>query len=550
MEKIIKEVLREIENGFYVIPEIQRKYIWKNTQIRDLIDSIYRGYPIGGIVYWEIPNNIIKDENFRSIFTPLADGIPTENGRYMIIDGQQRLTSLLLVKRGEIIIKRGEYEKRRKIHLYFNPIEERFELGNKEIKNNPEWFDVSEIIRSENTFEIINRQAEKFKDENIRKNPVILKKIQTFLERFRTYQLPLIQVKIEKDDFLEIFEEISNIFINLNSKGTRIKFSDLSLALLTAKTRKEIGTSFRKKFEDILRELEEKDFGIIDETVLIRTYSVIATETVRFNEVRKILENKNGKEIEDLLERSKEAVFHTITLLKDIGITTGRFLQSKYLIVPIAYYIYKDILKKGNIIKEGDKLKVAKWLILSSMEKRYTGKLETELREDIKSIKEKGIEGLFSNLSLKEIPLSYFDGEFENRHLTLLLILFKMNKTRDWNLKSKPNIKEITELDTKDLSIHHIFPKEYLERRNDEMSYNKFANITIISEKANKSIGFRDPRKYLKELKEVDENLLREHFVPTDESLWELDNFEEFLKKRIELLIEFLQEKIGILVVI
>jgi len=146
------EVLEQLEAGFYVVPEIQRSFVWRNTQIRDLVSSIYDDDPIGGITYWEIPVKV-KNE-FADLFRPLADELPLENGKYMIIDGQQRLTSLLLVKKGELTI-RG---KRRRIKLFFNPIEERFELSSRKIRGDPLWFNVTEILNTDVLDLVENKQ--------------------------------------------------------------------------------------------------------------------------------------------------------------------------------------------------------------------------------------------------------------------------------------------------------------------------------------------------------------------------------------------------------
>jgi len=126
----LTEIMNEVEAGFYTVPEIQRRFVWKNPQIRDLALSIYNNHPIGAIVFWNLQAKMMKDESLRDLFRPLADGLPLENGRYAIIDGQQRLTSLLLIKRGEI----STSGKKRKIKLYFNPIDERFELGSRDIE--------------------------------------------------------------------------------------------------------------------------------------------------------------------------------------------------------------------------------------------------------------------------------------------------------------------------------------------------------------------------------------------------------------------------------
>jgi uncharacterized protein with ParB-like and HNH nuclease domain len=128
----LKSLFAEIEEGFYVVPETQRYFVWKNTQIRDLINSIYNLYPIGSIIVWEMPKSFIDDYN--ELVRPLDLNILEEkknNMKYMIIDGQQRLTSLLLIKKGSIRIASGAGQRDRKVELFFNPIDGTFELGKK-----------------------------------------------------------------------------------------------------------------------------------------------------------------------------------------------------------------------------------------------------------------------------------------------------------------------------------------------------------------------------------------------------------------------------------
>jgi hypothetical protein len=539
----IRDIIEQIKAGFYTVPEIQRRFVWRNPQIRELASSIYNYYPIGAIVYWEIPAKILHDESLRELFRPLADGLPLENARYAIIDGQQRLTSLLLLKKGEILIS----GKKRRIKLYFNPIEEKFELGTRDIQKKPEWFNVTEVLNSTDIYKLIEDQAEKFGDDSIKNNHKIKENLIKLEKNFSTYEVPLISAKLSyDDDFLSTFEEISGIFIKLNSTGTRIKLPDLALALLTARMRKDIGISFRRKFDNLLQELEDIGFSL-DEAVLIRLYSAIATGTTRFNEAKKELEKKSGQEINKFLEETERAIKETTKLLQKIGIKSSRFFQSRYLVVPIAYLLYKDVISIGKIISEEVRSGITNWFILASFDKRYTGKLETDLLNDIKQIKNGGgVKGLIGNLSRKEITLSQLEGDYDYCHLTLLLLLYCKIKTKDWNLEERPNIKEISELDPKELEVHHIFPEEFLERRNYTEKWDEFGNIVLISKKANNSLKFKDPQEYLNKLRNVDPELLEKHFIPTDNTLWNIDNYENFLKKRINLIAETLEREFKI----
>jgi uncharacterized protein with ParB-like and HNH nuclease domain len=537
----LTEVIDEIEAGFYTVPEIQRRFVWKNPQIRDLISSIYHNHPIGAIVYWKIQAEKMEKENLRDLFRPLEDNLPLKNGSYVIIDGQQRLTSLLLVKKGEI----STSGKKRKIKLYFNPIEERFELGSRDIEKDPKWFNVTEVLNSNDIYKLIEDQAQKFNDDSIKNNPKIREKLLRLQENFKTYEIPLISAKLRySDDFLSTFEEISTIFINLNSTGTRIRLPDLALALLTARMRKDIGDSFRKKFEELLQRMEDLDFPV-DEAVLIRLYSAIATGTTRFNEARKELEKKSGQEIDNLLKDTGKAIEETVKLLKRNGVKS-KFLQSRYLLIPIAYLLHRDIISVGKAISEETEANIMKWFLLASVEKRYTGRLETDLLSDIQQIgKGKSFSGLMENLRMKEIPLSQLEGDFDNYHLTLLLILYCKLKTKDWNIEARPNIREVNELDPEDLQIHHVFPEEFLSRRGYTEKWDNFGNITLISKKANNYFKFKDPSVYLNELKNIEPELLKKHFIPMDSSLWNINNYDKFLKERISLIADAI-ETLGI----
>ena len=153
----------------------------------------------------------------------------------------------------------------------------------------------------------------------------------------------------------------------------------------------------------------------------------------------------------------------------------------------------------------------------------------------------KNLEGEYSSSALDE--------NYENRHITMLLLLYQKLRTKDWDLDKSPRIPEIKEINPEDLHIHHIFPKEFLERRKFGEEWDNVANITIISRSANEKIKFRDPKEYLKELYEVDPELLKKHFIPTDKELWDIDRFSEFLKERMKLIINAIEKELRIKVI-
>jgi hypothetical protein len=536
------EVLRDLEAGYYLVPEIQRGFVWRNPQIREFITSIYNEEPVGSIIYWDPPPDILSDEAYRDIFKPLADDLPIARGKNLIIDGQQRLTSLLLVKRGELTI-RG---RKRRIKLFFNPEEERFELGSEETEEEAKWFNVTEVLNAGDLLKLIEEHAER--DPTLRNNPYVRQRLQKLQNVFQTYDLPLIRAKLNpNEDFLSILERIARIFIHINSTGTRVKMPDLALALLTAKTRKEVGTSFRERFEQLLSECENLGFEI-EEPVLVRAYSAIAANTTKFKDAREELEKKSGADILRFLKETGESIIFSIKLLQELGVKSEKFLQSRYLMVPIAYILYREVVSASRrILSERLKLEIARWLILASFEKRYTGRLETELLSDVQQISQKGLEGLYENLSKgEEIKLSDLKKDYENRHLTMLLLLYNRTGALDWNTDEKPRPKKISELDYNQLTIHHIFAKEYLERRNIQQDYDLLGNITIISDVANKKLKFKDPKEYLSELEKMSPELLEKHCIPRDRKLWDVNRYEDFVSERVKLIASKIEKEFNI----
>jgi len=537
---ILKELFARLEAGFYAVPETQRYFVWTNSQVRDLASSIYNWYPIGGIIVWEMPNSFIEEYG-ELMMRPLALDLPEKNMKnmkYMVIDGQQRLTSLLLIKRGSIRVAgpRGEVERR--LELFFNPMEEAFELGKRNFAKDPKWFNVTEVLNAETVSEVLERKAELCGDDSVIRNKVLFKRLEQLRERLNNYEVTFIETKLDYlGDPLELFEKISRIFVTINSKGTRIRMPDLVLALVGARV-KRAWISFRDEFNAILKKSEKRNFEV-SEPVVMRLYLAIATGKTKFKDATKELDEKKEEELLSSLEETERALLHSLDFLwKEVWIPSSKYLQSHYLLVPLGYFLHRDVISEGRVISEDIRRSLVRWLILASVEKRYTGRLETDLSEDISIIGEgKGVKGLLDNLRLKSIPRETLEGSYDEYHLTLLMALYHEMQARDWDLDQVPTVPFIGELRPTELQVHHIFPRDVLEAAGMDHLIDDFANITVISSRANEKIGDELPSRYLKELYEKDPELLRRHFIPTDHELWNVDNYEKFLEERRKLIL-------------
>ena len=534
----LNELFSKLEAGFFAVPEVQRYFVWTNSQIRDLINSIYNWYPIGGIIVWKMPRSFLRD--CEGLVRPLALGLPEENMEYMVIDGQQRLTSLLLVKRRSIRIATSSGEVERKVDLFFNPRNETFELGRRSFVRDPDWFNVTDILNADTVHEILEQKAELCGDDSITRDPVLFRGLERLRNRLMNYDVALIEAKLDySKDPLDLFERISQIFVTINSKGTRIRMPDLVLAIVGARVIRARWVSFRDKFNSILKKLENRGFRL-SESVIMRLYLAVTTGATRFSIARGELDRRTEDELLNSLEEAEKAVLHAVDFLRrEAWIPSSEYLQSHYLLVTLSYLLYKDILSRNRLISEDLRKGLIKWLVLASVNKRYTGRLETDLSEDISRIVErKGVNGLLDNLRIKSIPSEILEGSYDRCHLTLLLALYRSLQTRDWDLSQRPAIPLIGEVNPKDLQIHHIFPRDLLERVGKDQFVDDFANITVISSKANERIGNSSPSQYLKELYEEDPELLKKHFIPTDKELWDINNYEQFLEERRKLILK------------
>lgn len=354
-----------------------------------MFESIYNGFPVGSITVWKVEPKFREQclDLVRPIDMKFKDNM--KNMEWLVIDGLQRLSSILLIYNGELELESG---KKRVNTIYFNPMEEKFKRGRREMdKREKYWFHTTNLLKY-TPESVLDRKD--FEYNSIERQKLI-NGINKFRDKFNNYQIGVYEVSWS-GDFLEIFEKISKSFTLLNSTGVRVRTPTVFLALLTGKLRRAGRQSFKDRFMKVLSEFEfEWD---LDEFVLVRIYMAISTGDYDFNRVRKILDREDVGRIEEYLEHTKNVTKETLNLLKDLRVTKS-YIQTKYLLVPLAYLVYKDYLSKG---KDLNKDKIVYWLILSSFEKRYYGRIYECLKEDLQAIDDgRGIDGLIGDLKIE-----------------------------------------------------------------------------------------------------------------------------------------------------
>ncbi len=509
LNKTISELITDIERGRIALPDMQREFVWDNTQIRDLVDSLYKNHPVGMILLWQTnPNDNVPITRI--------DDTTQEISEYseLVIDGQQRLTSLFLVKHGMVF----KGSKERKIKLLFNPETDEFEIEIPRIRNKPEWFNVTEIIQNgEYSF------LEKLKSLGWSENKVFdaMRKMSEVRNIFigARNNLPVFSISVSMD-----YDEVADIFVKINSKGTRIRITELLLALLALK----IPGEFRQDFRRYLDELEDKGWEV-DASVAIRTLVAVAAKQGRLAYFRGLARNISDEKLRSTWTVAKKALNDCLKMLdENLGIRTSDILPSQYVLISLAFYLSK----KESQFTEEEARDFSLWFLLASFWGRYAGSPETRLDEDIREIdKHQSLKPLFGLLKNQVgrllIDEERFAGKSRNSKL-LLYVAAKNEGAEDWWKGHK--------ITTSDYEEHHIIPRSLLKKAGYDFSLiDDAANIAFLTEKANRKISNTEPAKYLLE---IDKKKLEKQFVPLDQNTWNIDNFEDFLIHRRRIVVD------------
>jgi len=565
----LRTLIDEIKSNRMRLPEMQRAYIWKSTQVRDLLDSLYRNYPVGTILRWETTQKVPT----RDFAVSQAD--TKYESYYLLLDGQQRLTSLKAILCGEPVTVRG---RKRAIDIYFN-LDHPDKLENTKVAtdddNETEFEEdeeveiVSDEEENKNRLDDMNRRA--FVVENpLVKNqnnwisvagvfsnkigvqdimqragdittPEGRKRLDKYMERFNDLK------NIERRDFQvqtlpasKSYEEVTEIFVRVNQAGTKLKGSDLALAHITAKwptteTSEGALIKFNKEAEKC-----EKSGWDLSTGIIVRTLVAIMTAQSKF----RIVPSLTKEDLENAWPKVTKALEHTLDELKNtFGLETNATLSSPYFIVSLSFLYHT----KNNVLSEDEAKTIKKWFLIANAKGRYSrGSSETYLDQDLLAIKNDNLQGLLDNLKIQFGRLDFQPIDFENKNTAsgifkTMFTVMRHNGALDW---STPQVISMNNVANRNkIEFHHIFPQDFLKGKYERDDINDIANQTFIVKSTNVMIKNDDPAIYLPEvLKKKGEENFKKHCIPTDQSLWHIDKYPEFITKRRELLTSMLNE--------
>lgn len=560
-EASVSQLVSMIEKGQIQLPEMQRKFVWKATKVRDLLDSLYRGYPSGTILMWE-PDESVALTSFsvktdeKSAFKPM-----------LLLDGQQRLTALSSVLRGEPVTVR---RRRKPIDILFNlehpdnPLTSIENDNDEEDEFESEEFDVSEDAISETieqmTFVVTNsklaaapnwvRVSEVFKDNS---DKAFLTKagVESFHDpRYDKYTERLKRLRSIRDyvyrmDVLESnlgYEEVTEIFVRVNSLGAKLKGSDLALAQITARWRNSL-----QVFESFQSECETEHNFDLELGTILRGLVIQATGQSKFKTVSSI----SQKKLEESWKTNVRAMTFALNFLRsNTKIGSAALLTSPYLILVLAFWG----AKKNYKISDAEATKMARWVLLANAKARFArGSSESILDQDLAALRDNGgADQLIQRLQTQVGRLDVTPSELIGRNaqsglFKTMFLAFKEEGAKDWNTNLEIAINHSGKQDK--LQFHHIFPTAYMKKQAKTMdlpSTDDIANLAFIGGKTNREISDKAPADYLKKILDgpgIEQ--LKKQAIPTEVELLRPEAFAQFLKIRRELIAQKLNEFLG-----
>lgn len=523
----IETILTWVKSGEIAIPEIQRPFVWEATRVRNLLDSLYQGYPVGYLIAWRNPT------------VKLKDGTPSA-GKRVLIDGQQRVTALMAAILGREVLNK-DYETVR-IRIAFNPLREEFEVSNPAKTASSEWIDdVASVFAP-------GASLFKLAGDYVTANPSCdQEKVFLVLERLRSITANHVGI-IELDDDLDI-ETVTEVFIRVNSAGASLSQADFAMSKIAANEtyggnllRKaidyfchlSIAPDFYSKIQngdsafasseffpkmawlkdvnddiydpsytDMLRVAFTSRFNRGKLQDLVALLSGRNFETKQFEDA--IAEESFGKLKAGILDFINQTHFERFTMiLRSAGFVASSLISSQN-VVNFAYVVYLKCRASGMPAAEIERT-VRRWFVMSVLTGRYSGSPETKFDEDVRSMESQGIVAYADAVIASQLSESYWTSLLPRNLETssgsspyFLAFQAAQVKLGDKGFLSR----DITALDLilNRCDVHHLYPRNHLKGQGlSKGKYNQIANFALTQTEINIAIGDKAPEVYFAEL--------------------------------------------------
>lgn len=578
-QHLIETVLAWVNSGEIAIPEIQRPFVWQASKVRDLLDSLYNGYPIGYLIAWRNPNVRLKDGRVAE-------------GKKILIDGQQRVTALSAAILGHPVIDKNY--KRVRIVIAFHPIKEQFEVRNSAIEKDPLWIpDISDIISGKERISSVVR-------EYCRLNPEVAEEtVEDALENLKEIvkkQIGLIELESDLD-----IETVTEIFIRINSQGVVLSQADFAMSKI-ASSEVYGGPLLRKTIDyfchlavapDFYTQIienepafastpnfqkmawlrqENDDIYDPDYNDMLRVAMVTEFQRGRLADLVSLLSGRNFETrsyeeaiAQDSFKKLESGVFRFMNEIDFkrfiMIIRSGGFIDSSMIrsqnAINFAYGLYLKLRSDGLHTADIERL-VRRWFVFTLVTGRYSASAETKFEVDIRNIAERPFEEYLASMEEAELSDGFWNVGLVQSLITsstnsphLQLFFAAQAKSGDLGFLSRDIT--VNDLISYRGDIHHIFPKGYLKASGlSRAEYNQVANYVYMQSEVNIKIGNKAPDLYFEELKhqtnggllkygnitdwDTLQRNLQQNAIPETIAKMTVDDYRDFLEQRRHLM--------------
>ncbi len=573
---LVSALLNYVDNKEIAIPEIQRPFVWNAAKVRDLIDSLYQGYPIGYIVTWQNPDVKLKDGS-------------TSSGKKILIDGQQRITALTAAILGHTV-KSTDYEDVR-IKIAFNPKEEKFEVSNPAIEKDITWIaDIAPYLNGQqrlrdlrNTYCSLNPDISEDKFEDILEG----------LKDIKKKEIGVIQLAGNLD-----INAVTEIFIRINSQGVPLSQADFVMSKIAANEsyggnllrkcidyfshlavkpefygklkendlefvnseyfpaiswlRNENDDIYNPSYIDILRVAFTYKFGRGKMSDLVSLLSGRNFETRDFEQ--SIEESSYQKLKAGVMDFINETNFKRfIMIVRSAGFCHTKLIRSQN-VLNFGYILYLKLRAQKYTPEKIEKY-VRRWIVMSFLTGRYSSSPESQFDYDIKQTDLRSFEDFLKDVENARLSDVFWNVELIQRLDTSIASSPVFNVFLASQCKMGVRGFLSTDITVNDLieqrgDVHHIFPRQYLKDNGlSRGQYNQVANYTYVQSEINIKIGKKPPMDYLDYvankqcngesckyggitiLSDLKKNL-EENCIPVATSSMSLSDYQEFLSQR------------------
>ncbi len=524
----ISTILDHIDGGHMALPEFQRGYVWNRDQVRGLFDSLYRRHPVGGLLVWGTQSSGAEHRGDG----PLAPGVVK-----LLLDGQQRITSLYGVARGRPP-KFFDGNVNAFTGLHFNLESETFSFYQPiTMKDDPFWIDVSDLMKQglKGHEKIVERLAEK---------PEIGTKAIKYSSRISRI-LGILEIDFHIDEVTgedKTIDVVVDIFNRVNSGGTKLSKGDLALAKICADW-----PDARDEMKARLKQWNDAGYSF-NLDWLLRSVNTALTGEAKFQH----LHTATADDIQSGLKRANTHIDTALNLIgSKLGLDHDRVFFGRFA-VPV---IVRFLDQHDGQLTEAQRDKLLFWYLHAGMWGRFSGSTETYIDQDLEALEgaDGGLDKLLDQLRLWHGPLHVEPGNFTGfgkgaRFYPVLYLLTRMGGARDWGSGIELKASLLGKMSK--LEVHHIFPKSLLYKfkpRYGRAEVNQLPNFCFQTKNTNLAISNRPPIEYFPEIAQHHPGALESQWIPMDEHLWKLENYRDFLEARTALLAEEANRRIGAL---